>query len=157
MAGENHSSMHMPSAGLPFGRLAWFGDLEQAEFEIEFFERALVCNPEYVDVLRALGEQLRGSIFGKNLFKWYSASFGFGLVMGLLITIADLQLGHARRCETGTDALERAIDFGYCDFGHLELDPDLDSLRHLPEYGALVRRSLRDVASHPTACEVIGE
>jgi tetratricopeptide (TPR) repeat protein len=38
------------------------------------------------------------------------------------------------------DALERAIHYGYRDFGHLEVDPDLDGVRHLPAYRALMQR-----------------
>ena len=34
--------------------------------------------------------------------------------------------------------LGRAIDFGYDDFGHLDNDPDLDSLRKLPAYRKLM-------------------
>jgi hypothetical protein len=36
-------------------------------------------------------------------------------------------------------ALAQAIDYGYRDFGHLEVDPDLESLRQLPEYRALMK------------------
>ena len=36
----------------------WFGDLGQAEFEEEFYERILARHPNYVFVLRALGESL---------------------------------------------------------------------------------------------------
>jgi hypothetical protein len=35
--------------------------------------------------------------------------------------------------------LGRAIEFGYDDFEHLEIDPDLDSLRKLPAYRKMMR------------------
>ena len=36
----------------------WFGDLGQADFEVEFYERILARHPDYVVVLRALGDVL---------------------------------------------------------------------------------------------------
>jgi hypothetical protein len=38
------------------------------------------------------------------------------------------------------EELGRALDFGYDDFGHLDNDPDLDSLRKLPAYRKLMRQ-----------------
>jgi hypothetical protein len=37
------------------------------------------------------------------------------------------------------EELGRAMEFGYEDFEHLEFDSDLDNLRHLPAYQALLR------------------
>jgi len=34
--------------------IRWFGDLDQLEFEVDFFERVLERCPNYVTVLRAL-------------------------------------------------------------------------------------------------------
>ena len=44
----------------------------------------------------------------------------------------------------------RALDFGYDDFGHLDNDPDLESLRKLPGYRKLMRQ-------HGIQSRVIGE
>jgi hypothetical protein len=37
------------------------------------------------------------------------------------------------------DSLTRAILLGYDDIAHLETDPDLDSLRDLPDFQELLR------------------
>ena len=48
----------------------------------------------------------------------------------------------ARRAATREAIAElgRAIEFGYDDFEHLEIDPDLESLRKLPAYRKLMRQ-----------------
>ncbi len=42
--------------------------------------------------------------------------------------------------EQSITELGLAIEYGYDDFSHLEVDPDLDSLRGLPGYQALMRQ-----------------
>ncbi len=60
----------------------------------------------------------------------------------------DSMAGYNRPCDlawqTATreaiEELGRALDFGYDDFGHLDIDPDLDSLRNVPAYRKLIRQ-----------------
>ena len=49
-----------------------------------------------------------------------------------------LARGGSRR--QAIEQLGLAIEHGYDDFGHLEVDPDLDSLRNEPAYIALMER-----------------
>ena len=46
----------------------WFGEMGQADFEVDFYERILARHPNYVVVLRALGEQLaRRRMYARSL------------------------------------------------------------------------------------------
>ena len=47
-------------------------------------------------------------------------------------------LARAGRPDEAIDALSRAILLGYDDLAHLEVDPDLDSLREHPEFRELL-------------------
>jgi tetratricopeptide (TPR) repeat protein len=114
--------------------------LDQVDFEIELYELVLERCPDYVNVLRALGELLaRKGMWSRSLE-----------VEQRLIRLRprdgiahyNLACSLAMQGESGEalSALAQAIDFGYRDFGHLEVDPDLESLRQLPAYRALMKR-----------------
>ena len=118
----------------------WFGELDQSDFEIDFYERILRRDPNYVIVLRALGELLaRTGRWERSLevdlrlthLRPRDGIAHYNLACSLAMQGAATQ---------AVDALARAIDYGYDDFGHLEVDPDLDSLRQLPAYRALLRQ-----------------
>jgi tetratricopeptide (TPR) repeat protein len=120
--------------------IPWFGDLDQSDFEIDFYERILRRDPNYVIVLRALGELLaRTGRWERSLevdlrlthLRPRDGIAHYNLACSLAMQGAATQ---------AVDALARAIDFGYDDFGHLEVDPDLDSLRQLPAYRALLQQ-----------------
>ncbi len=117
----------------------WFGDLDQGDFEIDFFERVLSRNPGFVNVLRALGEQLaRKGHWGRSLEveqRLLDLRPGDGIAYYNVACSLAMQ-GAANQA---IEALALAIHNGYHDFGHLEVDPDLESLRHLPAYRALLR------------------
>jgi tetratricopeptide (TPR) repeat protein len=127
----------------PTGRASpgtWFGDLDQSDFEIAFFERILERRPNYVDVLRQLGELLaRKGQWARSLqvekrlihLRPHDGIAHYNLACSLAMQGAAGQ---------AIDALTRAIEHGYRDFSHLEVDPDLESLRHLPAYRSLVAR-----------------
>jgi tetratricopeptide (TPR) repeat protein len=140
MPGDDCSPVKFPPADPPRGTNSWFGDLDQTDFEIEFYDRVLARSPDQVNVLRALGELLaRKGDWNRSLqieerlisLRPYDGIAHYNLACSLAMQGASSQ---------AIDALARAIDFGYSDFGHLEVDPDLDGLRHLPAYRALMRR-----------------
>ncbi len=118
----------------------WFGELDQVEFEVDFYESILARRPDYITVLRALGELLaRKGQYARSLEidrrlvtlvpKDCVARYNLACSLAM-------QGSHRQAIEE----LGRAIADGYDDFGHLEVDPDLDSLRSLPAYQALMRR-----------------
>jgi hypothetical protein len=47
-------------------------------------------------------------------------------------------LARAGSADEAIDSLSRAILLGYDDIAHMEADPDLESLRHHPDFQALL-------------------
>jgi tetratricopeptide (TPR) repeat protein len=134
---EEFPGLH--SAERPAGDATWFGDASQDEFEIDFYDRVAQRNPSYVQVLRCLSELLaRKGLYERSL-----------TVDRRLVTLLPddclarynlaCSLAMSRRTSEAIDELRRAIERGYCDFGYLEVDSDLDALREDPAYRALLR------------------
>ena len=119
---------------------SWFGDLDQSDFEIEFFDRVLARSPDQINVLRALGELLARKGCWERSLKVEERLIALRPYDGVAHYNLACSLAMQGSANQAIDALSRAIDHGYRDFGHLEVDPDLNSLRHLPAYRALVRR-----------------
>jgi tetratricopeptide (TPR) repeat protein len=117
---------------------SWFGPLKQLDFDIEFFESLLVRNPRAVEVLRVLAE-----LVSQKGLVWRAVELDRMLVDLLpndFLARYNLacSLARAGRPEEAIDALSRAILLGYDDLAHLEVDPDLDSLRGHPEFRELL-------------------
>ena len=129
---------HSPNRGAA-PRASWFGDLGLVDFQIEFYERILARNPDQVHVLRALGELLplrgryaRSLEVNRRLVSLVPHDYlaHYNLACSLAMQGAPAQ---------AIQELGRAIAYGYDDFDHLEIDPDLDGLRGLPAYHDLLR------------------
>lgn len=116
----------------------WFGNLSQLDFDIEFFEQVLGRNESDVEVLRVLAELVskKGEI--------ERAVELDGRLVELLPEDPLVRYNHgcslARAGQTreAIASLSRAILLGYDDLAHLEVDPDLDSLRDDPEFRSLL-------------------
>ena len=118
----------------------WFGRLNQLDFDIDFFERLLSRNGDSLEVLRLLAEL----VSKKGLV---------GRAVELDAKVVELlpddclarynlacSLARAGRPDEAIDSLSKAILLGYDDLTHVDVDPDLDSLRDLPEFRALLGR-----------------
>jgi adenylate cyclase len=143
MSNKERTPLRHPSAGAGQQRTDWFGQLSQADFEIEFFERVLSRNPDEVGVLRALGEQLARKGLWERSLKVEEQLIRLRPDDGIAHYNAACSLAMQGASAQAIEALDRAIHCGYRDFGHLEVDPDLESLRHLPAYRALVGRHVQ--------------
>lgn len=111
----------------------------QADFELEFYQSILKINPDYVDVLRVLGNLLtlkgkyaEGLAIDKRLVRLRPADalahYNLACSYSLL-----------KRVEMSLKTLRLAIDLGYSDFRYMKEDSDLESIRHDPRFRQLIK------------------
>jgi tetratricopeptide (TPR) repeat protein len=124
------------SAGRPPARLA---DLDQLDFEIEFFGALLERLPDFVDVLRVMGNNL--TLKGR-----YAQGLQIDKRLVLLrptdpLAHYNLACSYAllKRPEAALKTLRRAVELGYRDFRYMREDRDLDAIRHDPRFRQLLR------------------
>ena len=124
------------SAGAPPARSA---DQTQIDFELDFFGGVLARQPDYVDVLRIMGNLLtlkgrfaEGLQIDKRLVQ---------LRPGDALAHYNLACSYAllKRPEQSLKTLRRAVELGYRDFRYMREDHDLDSIRHDPRFRQLLR------------------
>jgi Flp pilus assembly protein TadD len=124
------------STSNPLTRLA---EQSQLDFEIDFFSGVLEHKPDYVDVLRVMGNNLtlkgryiQGLVIDKRLVQLRPkdplAHYNLACSYALL-----------RRPDQALRTLRKAIELGYRDFRYLREDHDLDSIRHDPRFKQLLR------------------
>jgi tetratricopeptide (TPR) repeat protein len=124
------------AAGHPSARVR---DQQQLDFELDFFEGVLSRCPDYVDVLRIMGNLLTlkgrfadGLQIDKRLvhlrpndaLAHYNLACSFALL---------------KRPEQSLKTLRRAVELGYRDFRYMKEDHDLDSIRNDPRFRQLLR------------------
>jgi tetratricopeptide (TPR) repeat protein len=124
------------STGSPAARL---GDQHQLEFELEFFSAILKRYPDYVDVLRVLGNLL--TLKGRY-------ADGLQIDRRLVQLRPNDALAHynlacsyalLKRPDQALKTLRRAVELGYRDFRYMREDRDLDTIRHDPRFRQLLR------------------
>jgi tetratricopeptide (TPR) repeat protein len=114
-------------------------DQSQLDFEMEFFGRILERLPDYVDVLRVMGNYLtlkgryaQGLVIDKRLVQLRPrdplAHYNLACSYALL-----------KRPDQALRTLRQAIELGYRDFRYMREDHDLDSIRHDPRFRQLLR------------------
>jgi len=128
------------SAAKEDAEIPWFGSLNQSDFELDFFDAVLRRNAKSVAVLRCLGELLaRKGLYERSL------ELDQRLVSllphdGVARYNLACSLAMVGSKQKAIEDLARAIELGYDDFHHIEIDPDLDGLRGEPAFEALLRR-----------------
>ena len=118
----------------------WFGRLNQLDFDIDFYEKLLTKNGESLEVLRILAELVskkgvmsRASELDTKLVELLPEDF-------LARYNLACSLARAGKSDEAIDSLSQSILLGYDDLAHMDVDPDLDSLRDLPDFQALLGR-----------------
>jgi len=118
----------------------WFGKLGQLDFDIEFFENLLVRNGSSVEVLRTLAELVsrkgmmqRAVEVDRMLVERLPEDFLARYNLACSLALAQLP-------DEAIESLSKAVDLGYDDVAHMDVDPDLDSLRDRPDFLALFGR-----------------
>jgi tetratricopeptide (TPR) repeat protein len=124
---------------LPHALRSRLADQNQLDFDIEFFDRVLSRQADYLDVLRCQGQLLsrkglhaRALEIDRRVVQLSPADGVAHYNLGCSLAL----MGHAQEA---IQALRQALRHGYHDIDYLESDHDLDSLRHLPEYRELLR------------------
>lgn len=120
-------------------RLAGLMSRSQVDFEIDFFERILNRDPNYVDVLVNLGELFSRKGCHKRALQVDLRLAGLRpneptVQYNLCCSYAVLN-----QPVDAIEALRRSVRAGFDDVEHLLLDADLDSLRPLPAFQEVVR------------------
>jgi tetratricopeptide (TPR) repeat protein len=121
------------------GQAARVADANQLDFELDFFTGILERRPDYVDVLRIMGNLLTlkgrfadGLQIDKRLVQLrpgdalahYNLACSFALL---------------KKTEQSLKTLRRAVELGYRDFRYMKEDRDLDAIRHDPRFRQLLR------------------
>ena len=115
---------------------------ESKDFEISFFERLVKDDPNYVDALIPLAEAYtkagfyeKGLQIDKRLAKLRKNDpiVHYNLTCSLTLT--------GKKTEA-LATLEKAIELGYNDFGHLKRDSDLKELRNDPRFKLLMTKKV---------------
>lgn len=139
MAQQGKSSNQGPEPAFAGAAQTRLADQNQLDFELEFFGGILKRNPDYVDVLRVMANNLtlkgryaQGLEVEKRLVQLrprdplahYNLACSFALL---------------KRPEQAIKTLRRAVELGYRDFRYMRQDRDLDTIRHDPRFRQLLR------------------
>jgi tetratricopeptide (TPR) repeat protein len=124
------------STGMPMPRLV---DQSQLDFELEFYHCILQRQPDYVDVLRVMGNLLTlkgrysdGLQIDRRLVQLrpHDALAHYNLACSFALL---------KRPDQALKTLRKAVELGYRDFRYMREDRDLDSIRHDPRFRQLLR------------------
>jgi tetratricopeptide (TPR) repeat protein len=132
---SDEGAEHISTGSLP----ARQADQSQLDFELEFFGGILERRPDYVDILRVMGNNLtlkgryaQGLQIDKRLIQLRPndplAHYNLACSYALL-----------KRPDQAIKTLRRAVELGYRDFRYMREDRDLESIRHDPRFRQLLR------------------
>ncbi len=118
----------------------WFGDLDKLDFEIEFFSKILQRQPNDIQVLRVLGELLSQKGLHSRMLEVDRRLVELRPHDGVARYNLACGLAQQGQTQAAMQELRRALELGYADFEHIEVDPDLELLRELPEFVEMLRQ-----------------
>lgn len=120
-------------------QLSRASEQSQLDFELDFYGGILERQPDFVDVLRVMGNNLtlkgryaQGLQIDKRFVQLRPndplAHYNLACSYALL-----------KRTEQSLKILRRAVELGYRDFRYMREDHDLDGIRHDPRFRQLLR------------------
>ena len=128
------------STGRPLREGGGFNpELTPTQFEAEFWGQVLERQPYYEDVLRRQAENLARAARYADLLPIDRRMVELRPRDPIVHYNLTCTLTRLDRIPEALAMLQRAIELGYCDFDHIETDPDLDSLRELPDFQAILK------------------
>ena len=134
-----HGKEHQGPGPAGTGTPARVPDHNQLDFELEFFGSVLARHPDYVDVLRMLGNLL--TLKGRFAEGLQVDRRLVQLRPGDPLAHYNLACSYAllKRPDQSLKTLRRAVELGYRDFRYMCEDHDLDSVRQDPRFRQLLR------------------
>ena len=132
-------------------RLGTLCKRSQLDFEIEFFERILTRDPNYIEVLTNLGD-----LFAQKGCHRRALQVDLRLVRlqpknGMAMYNLACSYSLLRQTAEALEALRRAVMLGYADLDYMLNDSDLSALHRHPEF----QRIVGYLAERPGAQHVI--
>lgn len=110
----------------------------QVDFDLEFFGRILQRSPAFIDVLRCQGELLTRKGLHDDALR-VDRQLARLLPDDCIVRYnLACSLALVGEVDEAIDELRAAFEHGYSDFGHLEIDGDLDVLRDQPAFQLLL-------------------
>jgi Flp pilus assembly protein TadD len=139
MAFPGKSSNEQPQSASAGATAVHLSEQSQLDFEIDFYGGILARRPDYLDVLRGLGNNLTlkgryadGLVIDNRLVQLRPrdplAHYNLACSYALL-----------KRPEHALRTLRKAVELGYRDFRYMREDHDLDSVRNDPRFRQLLR------------------
>jgi tetratricopeptide (TPR) repeat protein len=134
--GKHSDESSEPTTGSRPGRVT---EQSQLDFELEFFGAVLNGMPDYVDVLRVMGNNLtrkgrynQGLQIDKRLVELrpQDSLAHYNLACSYALT---------GRTDHAIKTLRCAVELGYRDFRYMKEDRDLESIRQDPRFRQLLR------------------
>jgi tetratricopeptide (TPR) repeat protein len=135
-SGKHSDESSEPATG---SRPARASEQSQLDFELEFFGAVLNGQPDYVDVLRVMGNNLtrkgrynQGLQIDKRLVELrpQDSLAHYNLACSYALT---------NRPDQAIKTLRSAVELGYRDFRYMREDRDLESIRQDPRFRQLLR------------------
>lgn len=118
------------------------------DFEISFYEKLLLDNPNLTDALMPLGDDYtKRGLYEKGL----EVDLKLAKLMPLDPTVYyNLACSYSllQNVDSAINALEKSIKFGYNDFKWMQKDPDLEAIRNNNRFLGLIRRTLNGQSLH---------
>ena len=136
---EQHSGEKTTSTSTSTAPIRTAEQLSQLDFELDFFEGLLQHNPDFLDALRAHGNNLTlkgryadGLRIDRRIVELrpHDALAHYNLACSYSLL---KKVDHSLR------ALRKAIELGYRDFRYLREDRDLDAIRKDPRFRQILR------------------